>query len=99
MVRECKEEFLGQITCERFILLFEHAWTNGDAEQHELTIIFSATWDGNSVSPVSQVEHLEFRWIPLEEFATVHFLPRELHEATATAAKGESTPSFITTMK
>lgn len=97
--RECIEEMGTAVSCGDFILLFEHAWPNGETVQHELTTLFRMAWNAEDTSLVSCVDHLEFQWVPVEELASVRFLPEALHASILALARNEAVPSFITTMR
>ncbi len=98
LVRECREEFAQAVTCGDFLLLFEHAWQNGDTVQHELTSVFLLSCDPEA-NLVSQVSHLEFRWVALSDLPTQRFLPKELQGTITDIARGEPISPFITTMR
>ncbi|MFA5947101.1 MAG: NUDIX domain-containing protein [Patescibacteria group bacterium] len=99
LVREFMEELGIAVTCGDFLVLFEHAWKNGELIQHELTSVFMVD-DVNPNAPVqSRIEHLEFKWVPLTELSAVKFLPSELKETIMDAAAGRSTPHFLSTMR
>ncbi len=97
--REIAEETGMRVTCGQFLALFEHAWENGDVLQHELTTLFTIEGTPAEATVQSQVEHLEFRWVPVEELAELHLLPSQIRGLIANVIAGESTPRFISTLR
>ena len=98
LVREFMEELGITVTCGDFLVLFEHAWKNGDSTQQELTSVFLVDGVDPDAQVQSQIEHLEFKWVPLSELSAVKFLPSELKETIVGAAAGRPTPRFLSTM-
>ncbi len=99
LVREIMEELGLAVTCGDFLLLFEHAWKNGEELQHELTSVFDMELVDADAELESRVDHLEFRWVPVAEITTVKFLPGELRDPVVYAVTGKSVPHFISTMR
>ncbi len=99
LVREFMEELEVTVMCGNFLVLFEHAWKNGESMQHELTSVFTIDGVNPDASVQSRIEHLEFKWVPLSELSTVKFLPSELQETIIDAAAGRPTARFLSTMR
>lgn len=79
LTRELLEELGAPVTVTGFVGVVEHAYTEDDTDHHELNFIFEI--DLGSAEPVSQEDHLEFSWLPLEALADSDLRPRPLKTA------------------
>ncbi|MFQ6394167.1 NUDIX domain-containing protein [Nocardia sp. KC 131] len=73
LVRELAEELGTTSRIVRFIGVVEHGYVDDDGNaRHEVNLIFGAELDD---IPVSQEEHLEFDWLPMDQIATADLRP------------------------
>ncbi|MGH3935014.1 MAG: NUDIX domain-containing protein, partial [Pseudonocardiaceae bacterium] len=79
LVREIAEELGTDAKIAGFVGVVEHGYIEDDVAHHELNLVFEvAITDGE---PVSQEDHLEFYWLPLDQLADTDMLPGALKNA------------------
>ena len=81
--REIKEEMDVDIVFLRFIGVwenefFENSFQEKPEQKHELNIIFEAKLASQDIKNME--DHIECRWVPLEEFKKAKVLPELLKE-------------------
>lgn len=97
LVRECKEEMGLDIMSKDFITTLENSFDNNGRIQHEYTIIFSFDISENQ-ELVSQVDHLEFIYVPLSEFGSINFLPSAIISTINSFYSNKQLEPFISTL-
>ncbi|MEV5835078.1 NUDIX domain-containing protein [Nocardia sp. NPDC052112] len=72
LIRELIEELgtSGRVT--GFAGVVEHGYIDDNTAHHEVNLIFDAELDG---APVSQEDHLEFDWLPIDQLPTTDLRP------------------------
>ncbi|MDI6771446.1 MAG: NUDIX domain-containing protein [bacterium] len=77
LARELQEELGIVAEIGRFLGAVEHAWDDPQGPNHELNLVFEATWPGlDKPAPVRSAEpHLEFVWQPLDRLAAANLRP------------------------
>src|SRR3989344_68034 len=92
-----KREIMEELGCEAevgsHLTTFEHSFQNDTEVQNELTLIYGFTITGETES---KVDHLEFRWVSLDDFKTSNFKPTALKDFVMEYANGGSMPPFVT---
>ncbi|WP_327097093.1 NUDIX domain-containing protein [Nocardia vinacea] len=79
LVRELKEEIGASASIGQLIGVVEQGYTDDtDTIRHELNLIFTAQITGE---PVSQEDHLEFLWLPLDQLPVADLRPCALKDA------------------
>lgn len=96
--REIGEELGIEATVGKVALVFEHTWQNKESLVHEINFIITFAVAKDAIL-TPQVEHLEFKWIPLDDLKTIKFLPVELTEKVIKIAKGEEVGFFKSSMR
>ncbi|WP_415654090.1 NAD-dependent epimerase/dehydratase family protein [Saccharomonospora xinjiangensis] len=89
LVRELAEELGTGAKVAGFVGAVEHGYVEDGVTHHELNLIFDVAID--AAEPVSQEDHLEFRWLPLDQLADANVRPSALKNALV-AADDERTP-------
>ncbi|MGH3797572.1 MAG: NUDIX domain-containing protein [Pseudonocardiaceae bacterium] len=79
LVREIAEELGTEATITGFAGVVEYGYLDDTGAHHELNLVFEVTITG--AAPVSQEEHLEFRWLPLDQLADTDVGPDALKNA------------------
>ncbi|WP_062981076.1 NUDIX domain-containing protein [Nocardia anaemiae] len=75
LIRELAEELGTAGRIIGFAGVIEHRYTNRGNAHHELNLIFEAELDG---IPISQEDHLEFDWLPIDQIDTTDLRPSAL---------------------
>lgn len=79
LVREIAEELGTDAKFAGFVGVVEHGYIEDDVTHHELNLVFEvAITDGELVS---QEDHLEFCWLPLDQLADTDVRPSALKNA------------------
>ena len=96
--REIKEELGLDTSSEEVVSIFEHSWTKKDKLIHEINflITFSLSKD---IALNSKIEHLDFKWISLEEFSSIRFLPEELRTTVEKLLSGNAIATFDSSIR
>lgn len=95
--REFTEEMGVTVEPLELITVFEHTWLNGGELQHEINFIFLVKILTNR-DVKSREDHLEFKWIPVEDIARIKFLPREMVETLKNVRMNQGNINFQTTV-
>ncbi len=90
LVREIAEELGTDAKIAGFVGLVEHGYVEDDVTHHELNLVFEVAI--GDAEPVSQEDHLEFHWLPLDQLAETDVRPGALK--TALLAAGDSPKPF-----
>lgn len=85
LVRELTEELGTDTKIASFLGAVEHGYVEDGTTHHEINLVFEA--DVTDSEPVSQEDHLEFRWLPQHELAETDVRPGALKEALVTAGE------------
>lgn len=72
--RELKEEIDADVTETQFI----GAWENVFLQKHELNLVFETKLSSSDIK--NREDHIESKWVPLEEFKKTRVLPVLLKE-------------------
>lgn len=91
--REVHEELGISTSAGNVISVFEHAWKNEDTSVYELNFLISFSIPKNT-ELISQVEYLDFKWVTLNEFDSITFLPAELKNGVKNLLMGSGVPPF-----
>ncbi len=89
LVRELAEELGTDAKMAGFVGAVEHGYVEDGITHHEINLVFEVSID--TAEPVSQEEHLEFHWLPLDQLADTDVRPSALKNALVTAGE-DSTP-------
>lgn len=95
--RELHEELDLDVVPGKVISVFEHSWMNKDRLIHEINFLITFSVP-KEVQLISQVGHLDFKWVDVAEFESVNFLPEELKETITGLLKGGEVLSFISSL-
>lgn len=79
LTRELAEELGVEAKISHFLGAVEHGYTEDDITHHELNLVFEVTVD--TPEPVSQEEHLQFHWLPLDQLSDASVRPTSLKNA------------------
>jgi 8-oxo-dGTP diphosphatase len=79
LLREIAEELGTQAKISGFIGVVEHGYLEDGTTRHELNLVFEITLD--TPQPVSQEDHLEFHWLPIDQLADADVRPHSLKTA------------------
>ena len=93
-----QEELGLETTSEGVLSVFEHSWTKKDTLIHEINFLIRFSLPKDVVLN-SQIEHLDFKWISLDEFSSIRFLPEELRVAVTKLLSSEPIPAFDSSIK
>lgn len=83
LVRELAEELGSDATVNDFVGAVEHGYTEDGTTHHEINFVFEVALD--SAEPTSQEDHLEFRWLPLDQLDGTDVRPTALKNALVAA--------------
>lgn len=86
--REIKEELGIDATAQKVANVFEHTWNGKNGLVHELNFLIMFRAD-NTSKLNSLVEHLEFRWVPINDLETINFMPTEIKGTVMKIASGD----------
>lgn len=78
LIREITEELGAAATVEGFLGAVEHGYTEDGRTHHEINLVFAVDVDGDRL--VSQEEHLEFLWVPIDDLVDTDLRPGRLKE-------------------
>lgn len=81
LVRELAEELGSEAKITDFAGAVEHGYLEDGAMHHELNLVFRATLSDRE--PVSQEDHLEFHWLPVDQLSATDIRPAPLKHALA----------------
>ncbi len=97
--REIFEETGLSAQVRDLAFVFEHTWNDEEKIVHELNYVLM--YDLNQAPPTirSKVGHLEFVWIPLEQFTDLSFLPSEIKRLVSDILRGDRKTTFFSTIK
>lgn len=79
LVREIAEELGTDAKITGFAGVVEHGYIEDDVVHHELNLVFEVAI--TDAEPVSQEDHLEFNWLPLDQLADADVRPGALKNA------------------
>ncbi len=79
LVREIAEELGTEVKVAGFVGVVEHGYVEDKVTHHELNLVFEVAIP--DIEPVSQEDHQEFHWLPLEALADTDVRPGALKEA------------------
>lgn len=91
--REIEEELAIEASVGEVVSVFEHTWEDGDTSIYELNFLVSFSVP-EKTELISQVAHLDFRWVPLDEIDFITFLPEELKGGVKELLKGNGISFF-----
>lgn len=83
LVRELVEELGTEAKIAGFGGVVEHGYIEDDITHHELNLVFEVAIA--DTEPVSQENHLEFHWLPLDQLADTDVRPGALKNALLSA--------------
>jgi 8-oxo-dGTP diphosphatase len=89
LVREIAEELGTEAKIAGFVGVVEHGYLEDGVTHHELNLVFEVAIA--DAEPVSQEDHLEFRWLPIGDLADTDVRPGSL-KAALLAAGEDQTP-------
>jgi 8-oxo-dGTP diphosphatase len=90
LVREITEELGTTAKIAGFLGVIEHGYIEDGTTHHELNLVFEVTI--TDPEPASREDHLEFRWLPMDQLAGTDIRPGALKNALVTA--GHDTTPF-----
>jgi 8-oxo-dGTP diphosphatase len=85
IVRELAEELGTDAEVAGFVGTVEHGYVEDGMTHHEINLVFEVSID--AAEPVSQEDHLEFRWLPLDQLANTDVRPDALKNALVAAGE------------
>lgn len=85
LAREIAEELGTEATITGLIGVVEHGYVEDGITHHELNLAFDV--DIAETEPVSQEDHLEFHWLPLDHLADTDVRPGKLKNALLAAGE------------
>ncbi|MGH4012672.1 MAG: NUDIX domain-containing protein [Pseudonocardiaceae bacterium] len=89
LIREIAEELGAEAEIAGFVGVVEYGYVEDGAAHHELNLVFDVAIPDTEL--VSQEDHLEFRWLPLDHLADTDVRPGPLKHALL-AATNDRTP-------
>ncbi len=89
LVRELAEELGTGARVASFVGAVEHGYVEDGVTHHEINFVFDVAID--AAEPVSQEDHLEFHWLPLDQLTEADVRPGALRNALV-AAGDDRTP-------
>jgi 8-oxo-dGTP diphosphatase len=84
LLRELAEELGAAGRILGFAGVVEHGYTDRGTAHHEVNLIFDAALDGR---PVSQEDHLEFDWLPIDQLASADLRPSAVKAVIASGTR------------
>ena len=80
LTREIKEELGVTVEVKDFLGVVEHSWEDEKGFNHEINLIFRMECEDLYApkAPVPHESHLEFRWQPADDLASVKLEPSAL---------------------
>ncbi|QUH05016.1 NUDIX domain-containing protein [Saccharopolyspora erythraea] len=85
LVRELDEELGTEAKITGFLGAVEHGYIERGTTHHEINFVFDVTI--TDPEPVSQEDHLEFRWLPHDQLADTDVRPHALKDALITVGE------------
>jgi 8-oxo-dGTP diphosphatase len=85
LVRELTEELGTEAKVVGFVGAVEHGYIEDGATHHEINLVFEVSI--NDSEPVCQEDHLEFRWLPVDQLADADIRPSALKDALVTVGE------------
>jgi 8-oxo-dGTP diphosphatase len=89
LVREIAEELGTEARIAGLVGVVENCYIDADGTHHELNLVFEVAI--TDTEPDSQKDHLEFRWLPLDQLVSTEVGPAVLKRALL-ASGGDRTP-------
>ncbi|OLT39112.1 ADP-ribose pyrophosphatase [Saccharomonospora sp. CUA-673] len=83
LVRELSEELGTEAKIAGFVGAVEHGYIEDGTTHHEINLVFDVAI--TDTDPISQEDHLEFHWLPLDQLAETDVRPGALKAALVTA--------------
>lgn len=83
LARELGEELGTEAKIAGFLGAVEHGYIEDGTTHHEINLVFEVVI--TATEPVSQEDHLEFHWLPLDQLAEADVRPGALKNALVTA--------------
>lgn len=83
LVRELGEELGTEAKIAGFVGAVENSYIEDGTTHHEINLVFEVVI--TDTEPVSQEDHLEFHWLPLNQLAEADVRPGALKNALVTA--------------
>lgn len=96
--REIMEEISITAKAQDVALIFEHTWQNKEKLIHEINFIITYTIPKDS-KIISAIDHLDFRWVSIEDLKTIKFLPSELTMDIIEISSGYKFTKFKSSIK
>lgn len=88
LARELAEELGTGAEVVGFVGTVEHRYVEDGVTHHEMNLVFDVVID--AATPVSQEDHLEFHWLPLDQLAHADVRPSALKNALAAVGDDRS---------
>jgi 8-oxo-dGTP diphosphatase len=85
LIREIAEELGAEAKIAGFVGAVEHGYLEDDTIHHELNLVFEVVIA--DTEPVSQEDHLEFHWLPVDQLADTDVRPETLKNALLAAGE------------
>lgn len=85
LVRELDEELGTEAKIADFLGAVEHGYIEDSTTHHEINFVFDVAI--TDAEPLSQEDHLEFRWLPLDQLADIDVRPSALKNALVAAGE------------
>lgn len=79
LVRELAEELGTEAEIAGFVGAVEHGYVEDGNTRHEINLVFEVAI--TATEPISQEDHLEFHWLPLDQLAEADVQPSALKNA------------------
>ncbi|MQA62120.1 MAG: NUDIX domain-containing protein [Actinophytocola sp.] len=84
LIRELAEELgTNDATITRFLGAVEYGYTAAGIPHHEINLVFDV--DLVEADPVSQADHIEFHWLPVDQLGDAEVRPESLKQALLVA--------------
>lgn len=88
LTREITEELRTQAKIAGLAGVIEHGYIEDGVTHHELNLVFEATI--TDPAPASQEDHLEFRWLPLDQLTDTDLRPGALKNVLLAAGDDQA---------
>lgn len=88
LVREITEELGAQAKIAGLAGVIEHCYIEDGVTHHELNLVFEAAI--TDPAPASKEDHLEFRWLPLDQLAGTDLRPGALKNALLASSDSQA---------
>ncbi|WP_019811799.1 NUDIX domain-containing protein [Saccharomonospora halophila] len=83
LIRELSEELGTEAKIAGFVGAVEHGYIEDGTTHHEINLVFDVAI--TDTEPISQEDHLDFRWLPLDQLGEADVRPGALKTALVTA--------------